>query len=263
VKHLFKNWENIRTRIQQAQSLFLFLDYDGTLAPIVSRPELAFCPSEVKNHLRKLQDLPGVYIAIISGRSLKDVREKVGVSGIVYVGNHGLEIDDPAGQHKKFLTPAIAKELKRITLNLQKSLKEIPGILFEDKGATLSIHYRNVPQKFFAQISQILEEELQRWKDRWKIASGKMVWEIRPNVDFHKGKAVREILNTSPPEGLLPIYLGDDQTDEDAFRALKGRGISVFIGSVGFPTEADFFLQNPDEVQEFLLRCHEIMVAER
>ena len=258
MKHLFEDWENTQARIQQAQNLFLFMDYDGTLTPIVSRPELALCSSKVKRHLEKLRDLPGVYLAIISGRTLEDLREKVGVLGIIYVGNHGLEIENPDGRYKKILSSARTRELKRITQNLQNSLKEIPGILFEEKGPILSVHYRNVSQNFFEQISQILEEELQQWKDRWKMASGKMVWEIRPKVDFHKGKAVREILKTFPSQGLLPIYLGDDQTDEDAFRVLQGRGISVFIGPGRLPSEADFFLQNPDEVQEFLFRCLEV-----
>ena len=90
------------------------------------------------------------------------------------------------------------------------------------------------------------------------MASGKMVLEVRPNVDFHKGKAVKEILKTVPSLGLLPIYLGDDQTDEDAFQVLKGQGISVFIGPDRLPSEADFFLRNTDEVQEFLSRCQEV-----
>jgi len=258
VKHLFEDWENIQDRIQQAQNLFLFLDYDGTLTPIVSRPELALCPSEVKRHLKKLRDLPGVYLAIISGRSLEDLRGKVGVSDIIYVGNHGLEIENPGGSHKKILVSARKRELKRITQNLQNSLKEIPGILFEEKGPILSVHYRNVDQKFFTQVPRVVEAELWRWRDRWKMASGKMVLEIRPKIDFNKGKAVKEILKTFPSLGLLPIYLGDDQTDEDAFRVLKGQGISVFIGPGRYPSEADFFLQNPDEVQEFLFRCQEV-----
>ena len=147
------------------------------------------------------------------------------------------------------------RELKRIIQNLQNSLRDIPGILFEEKGPILSIHYRNVPKKFFARIHQVMEEELRQWRDRWRMASGKMVLEIRPNVDFNKGEAVKEILRTVPALRLLPIYLGDDKTDEDAFRVVKGQGISVFIGPSSFPTEADFFLQNPDEVQEFLFRC--------
>jgi len=257
LKHLFEDWEYIQARIRQAQNLFLFLDYDGTLAPIVSRPELALCPSEVKRHLEKLRDLPSVYLAIISGRSLEDLRKKVGVSDIIYAGNHGLEIENPDGRHKKMVSSDRTRELKRITQNVRNSLKEIPGILFEEKGPILSVHYRNVDQKFFDRIPQVLKEELQQWRGRWKMASGKMVFEIRPDVDFHKGEAVREILKTFPSLGLLPIYLGDDQTDEDAFRVLKGQGVSVFIGPSGFSSEADFFLRNPDEVQEFLFRCQE------
>lgn len=261
VKHLFKHWESIRARIQNAQILFLFLDYDGTLTPIVSRPEMALCPSEVRRLLERLRDLPGVYLAVISGRSLEDVREKVGVSGIVYVGNHGLEIENPAGRHKKVLVPARKWELKRITKNLQDSLKKIPGILFEEKGPILSIHYRNVSQKFFVLVSRAIEDQLHQWRDRWKKGSGKMVFEIRPNVDFHKGKAVKEILKGFPSRRLLPIYLGDDRTDEDAFRALQGHGISVLVGLAGLPSAADFFLQSPEEVQEFLSRCREARSA--
>jgi trehalose-phosphatase len=261
LKHLFEDWETIQTRIQQAQTLFIFLDYDGTLTPIVSRPELALCPSETKRHLENIRDLPNVYLAIISGRSLEDLRKKVGVSDIIYAGNHGLEIENPDGRHKKILSAVRTRELKRITRNVQYSLKQIPEILFEEKGPILSIHYRNVPQKFFARISQVLKEELQKWRGRWKIASGKMVFEIQPDVDFHKGKAVREILKTAPSPGLLAIYLGDDQTDEDAFRVLKGQGVSVLIGPSGFSSEADFFLRNPDEVQEFLFRCQEVRRA--
>ena len=263
MKHLFKDWEYVQAKIQGAGSLFLFLDYDGTLTPIVSRPELAICPSEVKRHLEKLRDLPRVYLAIISGRSLEDLRGKVGVSDIIYVGNHGLEIENPGGSHKNILSLTRTRELKKITQNLQNSLKEISGILFEEKGLILCVHYRNVPQKCFARIHQVMEEELKQWRDHWKLASGKMVFEIRPQIDFHKGKAVTEIIKTFPSLGFLPIYLGDDQTDEDAFRVLKGRGISVFIGPGGLPSEADFFLQNPDEVQEFLFRCLEVRRAGR
>ena len=258
VKHLFESWESIQARIQQAQNLFIFLDYDGTLTPIVSLPELAVCPFEVKRVLEELRDLPGVHVAIISGRSLEDVRRKVGVSDIIYVGNHGLEIEYPDGGHKDMLPSVRTGELRRITQNLKKSLKEIPKILFEEKGPILSVHHRNVSQEFSKQIRHVIEEELHLWKGHWKMASGKMVLEIQPNVDFHKGKAVREILKTFSCRGLLPIYLGDDQTDENVFRDLKGHGISVFVGPVDSASGADFFLRSPDEVREFLSKCLEV-----
>ena len=257
MKHLFEEWQNIQVRIQRTRNLFLFLDYDGTLTPIVSRPDLALCPSGVKRHLEKLRDLPRVSLAVISGRSIEDVRDKIGVSGITYVGNHGLEVENLAGRYKNILGSARKKELERITQNLQNSLEKIPGILFEDKGPILSVHYRNVPKEFFAKILQIIEAELQQWRKRWKMASGKKVLEIQPNINFNKGKAVKEILRSFPSPELLPIYVGDDQTDEDAFRVLKAKGISVFVGMSKLSSGADFFLKGPDEVEEFLFRCEE------
>jgi trehalose 6-phosphate phosphatase len=101
----------------------------------------------------------------------------------------------------------------------------------------------------------LLAEELQQWRDHWKMTPGKMALEIHPKVDFDKGKAVREILRTFPHLGFLPIYLGDDQTDEEAFRVLKGQGISVVVGPGSLPSEANFFLRSPDEVCEFLFKC--------
>jgi trehalose 6-phosphate phosphatase len=263
MKHLFKDWDTRQTRIRQARNLFLFLDYDGTLTPIVSRPEKALCPVKVKRLLETLRDLPGVHLAIVSGRSLEDVRRKVGVADITYVGNHGLEIEKPGRRLRKSMSSVRTSELKEITRNVQKALKDLPGILFEEKGPILSVHYRNVPPKFSTQIPRVIEEELRPRKGRWKTTSGKMVLEIRPNIDFDKGRAVEEILKKFPASGLLPIYLGDDQTDEDAFRVIQGCGISVFIGSPRFPSRADFFLRNPDEVHEFLQRCWKVRHVDR
>jgi trehalose 6-phosphate phosphatase len=164
----------------------------------------------------------------------------------------------PDGRNEEKISPAGTMELEEITKHLQYSLKEIPGILFEEKGLILSVHYRNVDEKLHPRIPPILTEELRQWKDRWRMASGKMVLEIMPKVDFHKGQAVRDILATVPCPEFLPIYLGDDKTDEDAFRVLKGQGISVFVGPASSLSEADFFLQDPVEVREFLSRCKEL-----
>ena len=101
MKHLFEDWKDIQIRIHQAQNLFLFLDYDGTLAPIAAHPELALCPPQVRRHLEELRDLPRVYPVIISGRSLEDLRARVGIPGIRYVGNHGLEMVHPDGRYRK------------------------------------------------------------------------------------------------------------------------------------------------------------------
>jgi trehalose-phosphatase len=259
VKHLFEDWEKVQNRIQKALNVFLFLDYDGTLTPIVSRPDLARCPKEVKALLEKLRDFPKIALAIISGRSLEDLKQKIGVPGLIYVGNHGLEIENPAGQYRKKLSPPRENEMRQMKRNLQDSFSNITGILLEDKGPILAIHYRNVLPRHFDSIRSTIEKELQSLEDRWEIASGKMVYEIRPKVDFNKGQAVQGILRSSPLPGVLPIYLGDDRTDEDVFRAIKGLGINVFIGPEGVTSDADYYLNNPSQVHEFLLRLKELM----
>lgn len=259
MKHLFKDWVNAKDRIQRCPSLFFFLDYDGTLTPIVSRPELALCPLKVRRLLEKLRDNSRVQLAIISGRSLEDIRNKVGIDGITYVGNHGLDIQNPVGRHEKKLSAWRQKEFGKITQTLRESLGEIQGVLFEDKGSILAVHYRNVARKYFARLQRGLQEVVAKWEGRWKIASGKMVWEIRPNVDFNKGKAVSAILKSFPARGLLPIYFGDDQTDEDAFAVIKGKGITVFVGPGSSPSVAEYYLDDPLQVQEFLKRCLDIL----
>jgi trehalose-phosphatase len=260
-KPLFLDWKEIEDQILDASSLFLFLDYDGTLTPIVSTPDLALCPAGVKTVLERLRDIPNVFLAVISGRSLGDIESKVGVPGIIYVGNHGLDIQNPAGIHIKKLSPSRQEEFSQIGQRLEAALAPVSGILFENKGSILAVHYRNVEPEKIGWIQGILRETVGKWKSRWELLQGKMVMEIRPRLDFNKGKAVQEILKRSPRD-ILPIYLGDDQTDEYAFRAIKGKGISVFVGSSESPSEAEYFLANPAEVETFLWRCEKIM-AER
>jgi len=216
-----------------------------------------------KKSLRKLRNLPNLYIFIVSGRSVKDLKEKISLKGISYIGNHGLEIENPNGIYKKNLSLKKIEELKIINDNLTNALKKFPGIILEDKGLTLSVHYRNTQQKLFPNILRIVNEEINLWKNNWRIISGKMVLEIRPRTNFNKGKTVKELLKKFPKSNSLAIYLGDDKTDDDAFRVLKQNGISVFIGPSETHSSAEFFLHDPDEVQEFLFRCEEIRIKKK
>jgi trehalose 6-phosphate phosphatase len=252
MKHLLQDWQMIRGQRHEFPSLYFFLDYDGTLTPIVSRPDLALLSPEARKVLIRLRDCPQVLIAIISGRAMEDLYGMIGIPGITYVGNHGLEIRNPAGIHKKMLSTGRRKEMKQIQATLKANLGPLPGILFEDKESILSVHYRLVARENQVKVSREMEEFIKKWGKGWMVSRGKMVYEIRPRADFHKGKAVRELLKNASPSRLLPFYFGDDQTDEDAFRFLKGRGITVFVGPPDSPSEAEYFLQNPDEVLEFL-----------
>jgi trehalose-phosphatase len=254
MKHLFEAWIDLQDRIQRARVVYLLFDYDGTLTLIVSRPDLALCPPEVRRELAELRDDSRVGVAIISGRSLEDLYGLIGVPGITYVGNHGLEIRNPAGTHTKKLSSGRQKELTRIAKFLGAALGNLPGIIFEDKKVNLAVHYRQVPKAFQEKVFREVKEIGREWGNHWRVTEGKMVFEIQPRVDFHKGLAVRNLLKGLPEAGMLPFYFGDDRTDEDAFRFLKGTGVAVFVGPPETPSAAEYFLETPEKVAEFFKR---------
>lgn len=231
--------------------LSLFLNYDGTLTPIVGRPEAACLPFFMRE---LLQDLRRYYnITIISGRSIDDLMKRVKVDGIVYSGNHGLEI---WSKDFKFEWEAkgikLKETLEKIAKELGCSLAKIQGILIENKGLTASIHYRLTDSRDNRSISSIVRAVLSSYIEKgiFILSEGKKVFEIRPNVPWNKGRAVEWILDQKGFRDTLPLYIGDDETDRDAFKVLKGRGITIEVG--GKWIEADYFLEFQREVKGFL-----------
>ncbi len=259
MQHLFQAWEEVEPAIHSARLLFLLLDYDGTLTPIVARPEMAACPPGVKTLLRKLRDSPRALVAIISGRALEDLKAKVAVPGITYVGNHGLEMENPAGIHRKVLSPRRREELGQIRKHLEAKLSSLPGISFEDKGPILTVHHRNAPRGSGRIVQIAVEEAVAEDSSRWQISTGKKIFEIHPRIEFDKGKTVRELLHRSSGTLPFPVYLGDDRSDEEAFRAVRDEGITIFVGTDPTSSAASYFLRDPSEVLEFLRRCEEIL----
>ncbi len=236
--------------------LSFFLDYDGTLAPIAGRPEDASLPFNMKVVLERLVRLhPTV---VISGRSLEDVKGRVGLDGVVYAGNHGMEIEGPDFSFTYDAGRDVREEIKRLKTRLRSISRKFPGVIVEDKGVTLSIHFRLLDkreQKPFAErFREIVAPSLSRGLVR--VTKGKMVFEVRPPVDWHKGRAVEWILERPAFSETLPLYMGDDETDRDGFRALKGRGISVFVGGVS--EETDYFIRRQVDVKNFLRRICQV-----
>lgn len=251
MKYIFSHWEKFSLKIKSSRQVFLFLDYDGTLTPIVSRPGDARLPISVKKIIKELNSSPRFTVAIISGRSLRDVRKMAGIRNIVYAGNHGLEIERGSGKMRK---PAVSYSrplLKSIKLYLEAALQDIEGAQVEDKGPTLSVHFRRVSPESRARVKIIFHDILRPYiaSRRLKVTSGKMVMEVRPAVDWHKGKAVLAILGASKA---LPVYIGDDVTDTDAFLAIKGKGVSIFVGKPKKNIKADYYLKDTKEVARFL-----------
>jgi len=265
VQHLFQSWESFSADITAASHILLLSDYDGTLTPIVGRPDEAILPPEVRGELRALAQKPAFSVGIISGRSLSEVKALVGIEGIYYAGNHGLEIEGPGF---KFINPAAKAtqtEIKDLARQFSAKLSDIEGVIVENKGLSLSIHYRlvkkseeNTVAEIFHQIASPLLS-----KGKIRVTSGKKVWEVRPPIDWHKGKAVETIMKEIKAflkcEQLPIIYLGDDTTDEDVFRIIhRPEGWSIFVGEENPSSKADYFLNSTLEVEAFLSRLFDL-----
>ncbi len=259
MQHLLPIPQEISHRIKTAKRVMLLCDYDGTLTPIVERPELADLPEKTRQLLRDLARQRHFTLGIISGRALADLKQRVNVDGIIYAGNHGLEIEGPGIGFTYPLAEEMRPVFRLIHQILIKALAPIRGVQVENKGLTLTVHYRMVEEEKSAELKTIFEMVLDTAVSlgRIRTTQGKKVYEIRPAVDWDKGKAISLIINEfgkkKMKSELLPIFLGDDQTDEDGFKVVEKRnGISIFVGKAIDNSTARYFLRSPAEVEEFL-----------
>jgi trehalose 6-phosphate phosphatase len=231
----------------------VFLDYDGTLTPIVGQPEDAWLSDTMRQTLRELAARAPV-VAILSGRDLDDVRRRVNIDSIVYAGSHGFDIAGPRGLRRQMATKFLPA-LNMAEKELHAALDGISGARVERKRFSIATHYRNVNEKDLAKMEQAVGEVATRHRKLRRI-NGKKIYELLPDVAWDKGKAVLWLLKTlgleSRSGGIRPIYIGDDRTDEDAFRALQHRGVGIVVAEQSQPTAARYSLKDPAEVERFL-----------
>lgn len=249
------SFHEISARLK-GRNIFVALDYDGTLTPIVDRPEDAVISPEMR---RKVNDLAGVCtLVVISGRDLKDVRDLVGIESLIYAGSHGFDISGPRGQDMSFrqgdeFIPLLDKAEKAI----RTLLNEIPGTSIERKKYSIAVHYRLAGEEDIPRVEAIVDNSLAEHEGLVK-GSGKKVYELRPGIDWDKGKALLWIMNALGFElkATAPVYIGDDTTDEDAFAVIgnHGTGIVVSEGKATESTAARFTLADTEEVGIFLQR---------
>jgi trehalose-phosphatase len=242
--------EHVQEIARSGDRLAVFLDYDGTLTAIVSRPENAWLPESMRETLRSLA--ARVPVAILSGRDLDDVRGRVYVDGIVYAGSHGFDIAGAGGLRRE-LGAAYLPVLDAAETELREALDEISGAQLERKHFSVAAHYRNVNENDAVRVALAVDAVAARHRELHKL-NGKKVYELLPDIDWDKGKAVLWLLETLELEhgNALPIYIGDDRTDEDAFRALEKRGVGILVSEQPQATAANYRLQDPDEVERFL-----------
>jgi trehalose-phosphatase len=248
-----EGFEKIAARAANKR-ITVFLDYDGTLSPIVETPEQAVMQDDMRAAVIELSR--HCKVGIISGRDLADVRDKVRIESIVYAGSHGFDIAGPKGlQIEHSVGEEFLPVLDQAEQALFRKLDAIAGSQMERKRFAIAIHYRRVDPQEVQAVEAIVDEVASR-QPKLKKSYGKKIFELQPRMDWHKGKALFSLLGTLKLDeaDVLPFYLGDDVTDEDAFRSLQGRGIGIVVWDRPYKTAAAYSLRSPDEVREFLLK---------
>ena len=226
---LREQWSSVADRMGQSRSLCVLLDFDGTLVPLQDRPDQVILPLRSRELLEELAGMDGLTLGVISGRALTDLIARVGVEGIWYVGNHGLEILSPEGRERRYFGGEEIRVIGELLAEIVKQTSHIPGILLENKGPSLSFHTRHVAPSQLAEAEQLFTASVSRFSPRLSIMPGRFVLEARTDRAYTKGSAVQHIRWRLLP-GHLCFYFGDDYTDRSAFRELGPLGIAVHVG---------------------------------
>ncbi|XP_019192440.1 PREDICTED: trehalose-phosphate phosphatase A-like isoform X1 [Ipomoea nil] len=260
------------TNYAKGKRIALFLDYDGTLSPIVDNPDCAFMSNAMRAAVKNVAKY--FPTAIISGRSRDKVYEFVGLTELYYAGSHGMDIMGPVhpvtndykcisstdkqGKEVALFQPAIEflPMIDEVFRLLVEITRDIAGANVENNKFCLSVHYRNVEEQSWETIGESVNQLLKHYP-RLRLTHGRKVLEIRPVLDWNKGKAVEfllESLGLEDCDDVLPIYIGDDRTDEDAFKFLRvgNRGYGILVSSTPKESNATYSLRDPSEVMEFL-----------
>jgi len=249
VPHLFDCWEQVLPRFEEANHVHLFLDFDGTLAPLHPSPRDVKLSGGLRRTLRRLSQNRRVHVAIVSGRRRAALRRFISVPQIELMGLFGSE------KNGELILPLKTRAaLPRLRSRFQSGAVEYPGVFFEEKGVSFAIHFRKAPAAIQQRARAWIRRLVPRFHPNFHVIQTNNAWEIVPREVQGKGIAVRDYMRRLRARGLA-IYLGDDLADEPAFQALR-RGITVRVGPLS-PTAAHFRLENPDEVNTFLGRLEE------
>jgi alpha,alpha-trehalase len=238
-------------RLRDGRPLAVFLDFDGTLSPIVDDPDAASIDDTTR---QAVLDLMGqATVAIVSGRDRRDVEQRARIDGIYYAGSHGMDIAGPGRELAQPEAEAAVEEVAAAETTLRDELAGIDGVVIERKRFSVAVHDRMVADQHRDQVRAATSAVLDR-SERLRARAGKRVVELVPAIDWDKGRAVDWLLDALEidPARTLVIYVGDDETDEDAMQALAGRGLGIHVGPEVGDSLADFRLADPEAVAAFL-----------
>jgi trehalose 6-phosphate phosphatase len=251
VRFVPQAYVRIDTALRDGNAILLCLDFDGTLTPIRNDPWAVGLPPQNLALLSRLNRDPRVHIAIISGRSLEDLRSRIHLE-VYFAGNHGLEMAGPGLHYKDPQAEAAAAPLKTLTDNLTAQLRGVRGSLVENKGLSASVHLRNVAPELWPRVRQVVKTSVHPMANIFRLRPGNHIIEILPQRARDKGCAARSVLRSLNAPEVLTVCIGDDATDEDMFSALSG-GITIRVGRTG-DSCAQYRLPGCEEVTRFLYR---------
>jgi trehalose 6-phosphate phosphatase len=245
-------WQRVRRELGAGRLVKLFFDYDGTLVPIRKTPQAAVPSASLLELLKRIALSPCTDVSLVTGRALRDIRAMLGVRGITYIANHGFQVSAPGYRWEHPEAAGLLHALRRIRLRLDSLFGDWKGVVVEDKRFTLSVHYRLIEAGSVGSLSRVISAVVNEHQGLFRVTKGKKVLEIRPNVPWDKGRAVLTALESAGPSGeFLAVYFGDDRTDEDAFNALRRKGVTVRVGRRE-ASAAQYFVKDTREVHRFL-----------
>lgn len=230
-----------------------FFDYDGTLAPIVSRPHKAVMPNETRDVIKSLAEK--YTVAVISGREINDIKNLVGLDNLIYSGNHGVEICGPGFDMFHPDADKVKGNLLALSEKLTSGLKDFDKVAVGYKGFSISVHFREEEDSKASKIESYVTRVVRDFEGL-RVMSGNKVFEILPDINWNKGTAVQWIMDAFNIKwyNFNVIFFGDDVTDEDAFRTIRTRGTGILVARGPRPSGADFYVKSPEEVREILLK---------
>jgi trehalose 6-phosphate phosphatase len=245
------DWARVKDRLAKtdflASRVLLGLDFDGTLSDIVDSPADASLSPGTRRLLRALILKPDIKVAVLSGRALEDIKKRVGLPGVYYAGNHGLQIDGPG---MRWTHPHVGELDASIWRPLQADLRDIPGVLVEQKRLGLAVHYRKVPKRYVRRLADRVRSRFAGLRDRYRILAGKKTFDIRSTVPWDKGHAL-EAIRRRLSGAWWGVFIGDDRTDEEGFRTLGPKALTIRVGRVN-ASAAQYVFSRRDQVDRLL-----------
>ncbi len=243
---------DVKKQLRVAGGYILISDFDGTLAPIARTAVMASLPKETKGIL--VNCLKFFPVVIVSGRSLSSLKEKVGLAGLIYAGNHGLEWQIGGKSYRSKISKEVRQALATVKRKLLVILSKYPGATLEDKRMTYAIHFRMLREqkvkKFEKEVEEVIKPVLQ---DNLALTEDNKTFELRPKAGWTKGDFVNfilEHLRLKSGRRFLPIYIGDALTDEDVFKNVKNI-VGIKVGKDN-KSAARYYIRNQKQVNEVL-----------